>query len=214
MYCNTERQNQSQHVDLIQTDFILQLSVKVCRDTMLYAALGKSAGSSPDCALLKNLFFNYETSISRKSKIFAPSPLRPSPMVMFLFLLLPFLGLTQVDPDCIAPSSCSNLSIEVVKQDANVTTVCDPSVLCGVGSRFTQIRYKVYIRLLRAFSADSPDEFLLNYASLNVAVKLNATDQASPGTVFSQVNASASNTCFNALAQSKMWSAQKVEFDP
>ncbi len=88
---------------------------------------------------------------------------------------------------------CGNLTVEIVRQDVNVTSSC-PSSAAPCSDKFRQIAYKVYLRSKKVFpNPNTPYlPFNLDYKMLDVAVKLknNGTPQ------YSYIDVVSTQTCF------------------
>jgi hypothetical protein len=115
------------------------------------------------------------------------------------FLLLLLLSNSLTAQDVCAPIDCSKLKVEIVRVPHDNTTAgpncpSGSTSLCGGGSSFQQMYYKVYLRYSGTITGN-PNAFNLQYNRLNVIVKLN--NQTSGSKKFSHVNRALTQTCFD-----------------
>lgn len=112
---------------------------------------------------------------------------------------------------------CGNLSLEIVRQDANVTTSC-PTSSAPCADKFRQISYKVYLKSQKYFinPSDPYPPFNLDYKLLDVKVNLNSLP-ALPQ--YSHIDVVATQNCF-VNGAGAYWhnysdpNGDKVIFDP
>ncbi len=113
---------------------------------------------------------------------------------MLLFaILFTFLSPAAKAQDVCNALNCGNLSLEIVRQDINVTATCS-NLVTPCTDKFRQISYKVYLRSKKFFpNPNFPyDPFNLDYKMLDVAVRLknNNTPQ------YSHIDSIATQNCF------------------
>ncbi|MBL7825496.1 MAG: hypothetical protein JNJ57_02620, partial [Saprospiraceae bacterium] len=117
--------------------------------------------------------------------------------------------------DICSSITCANLSVEIIRQEDNVSAGCPP-MGASCGNSFQQLTYKVYLRAKKTIPpGQQPLPFKLEYSELAVAVKLknNQTPQ------LSYIDVAATQSCYQMGAGADWYNfpsldGDKVIFEP